>query len=101
MTLYRLPLQPVPQRFEIDFLGVTYVLSNRWNDEAAYWMLDWFDANGVPLVMGMPVVAGVNLLEPYASLPAGTLAVITEGDPNASPTLLSLGTDSNLYYLPP
>lgn len=99
--LFLIPLQNVPQRFEIELYATTYIIENRWNAEGLVWFLDWYDGTGKALVMGMPLVAGVNLAEAFPQLPPGVLAVITDGNEFADPTLTNLGVESNLYYLSP
>ncbi|HWI02398.1 MAG TPA: hypothetical protein VNT52_00970 [Acidimicrobiales bacterium] len=99
--LFRIPLEPVPQRFEIDLAGVPYLVAARWNDAPeGGWFLDLYDAEGEPLAMGCPLVTGANLLEQLAHLGIpGVLAIVTDGDEDAPPTLGNLGGESNLYYL--
>lgn len=102
LTLFQIPLQNIPQRFEIALGTVTYTVENRWNSIAGYWELDWYDATGLPLVMGMALLGGVDLLDPYPQLGGNTaaLVVLTAGaDNGATPTLDGLGVDSQLYYL--
>lgn len=99
--LFTIPVQNVPQRFEIELLAVTYVIENRWNSIAGYWELDFYDALGVPIVMAVPVLAALNMFEAFPELPPGILAIITEGDEDIDPTLVGLGIESKLYYLTP
>ena len=96
---YIVPVQNIPQRFEIELRGTTYTIENRWNSQMGYWELDWYDADGLPLVMAMAVLAGVNLLDPYPELPPGGMVVLTDGDDGVDPTLAGLGVESQLYYI--
>jgi hypothetical protein len=95
---YQIPVQNVPQRFEIELSGAAYTLENRWNSIAGYWEIDWYDADGMPLVMAVPVLGGADLLEGYPELPTGVMAVFTDGAPDIDPTLDGLGGESLLYY---
>lgn len=99
MTPFLISLQNVPQRFEIELDGTTYILENRWNDWAGYWELDWYDALGEPLVMAVVLAGGVNIIEPYPELPAGGMVVLTSGDDDIDPTLEGLGVESQVYYV--
>lgn len=96
---YSIPVQNIPQRFEIELAGISYTIENRWNSQMGYWELDWYDADGLPLVMAMAVLAGVNLLDPYPELPPGGLVVLTDGDEGIDPTLDGLGIESKVYYI--
>lgn len=96
---YSIPVQNIPQRFEIELAGATYTIENRWNSQMGYWEFDWYDADGEPLVMAMAVLAGVNLLDPYPELPPGGLVVLTDGEEGIDPTLDGLGIESKVYYI--
>lgn len=96
-TLYKIQLRNVPERFDIDLAGTTFVFETRWNDYAKYWALDIYDADSNPLIMAIPMITGANLIEQYPQLD-GFLAILTDGDDYAIPTLQSLGVESNLYY---
>lgn len=100
-TLFKIPFANVPQRFEIELNGTPYIVVNRWNDSAeGGWFIDIYDANDVPLVMNIPLVAGENLIGQVAYIGLeGVLGVVTDGDDNAEATLDNLGGESNVYYL--
>ena len=51
-TVFKIPLANIPQRFEIELGGTTYIVENRYNPvKHGGWFLNFFDANGVPLLM--------------------------------------------------
>ena len=68
--------------------------------ETTCWMLDISDAANAPLIQGIPLVTGVDLLQqyPYVGI-AGQLVCQTTGDPYAVPTYDNLGIDSKLYFI--
>ena len=70
---YVIPLTPEPQRFRIVLAGRELLLA-------------------VPLVSGIPLVAGCDLLEPYAYLGLGG-ALLLSGDEPPSPDTLGRGVD--------
>ena len=54
---YVIPLTPEPQRFSIVLAGRELLLAVRWMDAPeGGWLLDMADAEGVPLVSGIPLV---------------------------------------------
>ena len=64
------------------------------------WVLDVYDSGGNPIVTGIPLVTGENLLAQYAYLGfIGGLWVQTTSDPDAVPTFQNLGGDGQLYYV--
>lgn len=98
-TVYKMPLTNVPQRFSMDIVGVTYIITCRWN-ESIGWSIDINDANDVPLIACLPLVVGSDLLGQYAHIGIGaSLVVYTDGDQYEPPTLANLGIESNLYLL--
>jgi hypothetical protein len=99
-TFYEVPLVSTPQTLSIALGGATYNLTVQWNWVAQLWVLDVADVNNVPLVGGIPLVTGANLLEEYAYLGfGGALIATTDSDPAAPPAFTGLGTTSHLYFV--
>ncbi|CAB4149493.1 hypothetical protein UFOVP558_3 [uncultured Caudovirales phage] len=101
MANFQIPLQNVPQSFQIALAGIEYILTCKWNDSAdAGWVIDLADAlTSTPIVANIPLVTGVDLLAglEYLGIP-GKLFVFTDGDDFAVPTLDNLGVESNVYF---
>jgi hypothetical protein len=97
---YEIPLTPQAQVFSITLAGVSYQFTLVWRDApGGGWFLDIADQNSNPLVLGLPLVTGVDLLAQYPHLNfSGTLTVVTSGDTNAVPTYTNLGTASKLIF---
>ena len=98
---YIMPLTNSPQQFLIPLAGVTYTVTNKWNDQGQYWCLDIADINDNPIVGNVPLITGGDCLAglDYLGI-GGSLYVLTEGaSPDDIPTLQNLGVDSNLYFL--
>ena len=100
-TYFNIPLQPQPQTFSIILSGTEYTFTLQYrNVEDGGWTLDIADSDNNPIVQGVPLVTGANLLEKYAYLGfVGALWVQTQSDPDAVPTFENLGTDGLLYYV--
>lgn len=99
MAIYEIPLKPTPQLLKIALAGTTYSLRVDWNLAAACWMLDIRQADETPIVEGIPLVTGVDLLEQYGYLNfGGRLFAQTDGDINQPPTFSDLGTLGHLYF---
>jgi hypothetical protein len=102
MTTFVLPLQNVPQVFDIALAGVNYTMTCRWNAAPdAGWVLDLVNADsGVPVVANVPLITGADCLAGLEYLGInGQMIVLTDGDAFAVPTLENLGVESNLYFL--
>lgn len=103
MDIFLVPLDTSNQSFEIQLAGRELVLDCVWNGQAGAWMLSLYDGlTDEPLLMSMPLVAGIDLLAQHKYLGIdGQLFVYTDGDETAPPTLDNLGVESNLYLVTP
>lgn len=99
--IFRVPLVPTAQRFDITFAGRALTLTARWNGEAPAWSIDLADGlTGESLLNNLDLVTGVDLLEQFRYLGiAGGLFAFTDGDSKEPPTETNLGTGSNLYLV--
>jgi hypothetical protein len=104
MSVSLVPLAGVNERFTIT-LGATYGFQIIWRDDPCGmggWFLDIADALGNPLIQGLPMRAGQDLLAQYGYLGfTGQLWMQTAQDPTADPTFDNLGTDCNMYWVTP
>ncbi|WP_027188684.1 phage baseplate plug family protein [Desulfovibrio cuneatus] len=97
MADYLVPLTPEPQRFSIALAGKTYTLVVRWfAAPEGGWHVDMEDtATGTPLLAGIPLVAGCNLLEQYAHMEFGGELWVTGDLP---PSLENLGSGVDVVF---
>ncbi|MFM0044128.1 phage baseplate plug family protein [Paraburkholderia sediminicola] len=99
-THYEIPLSPEPQTFTIALAGTTYGFTVGWNAPNASWMIDIADASGNPILSGIPMVTGADLLEQYGYLSFGfALVAQTDNAPDVVPTFATLGQTSHLYAI--
>jgi hypothetical protein len=97
-TAYEIPLKNEAQQLNITIEGVVYSLALAWNTFAGAWYLDVSDQNLTPILQGVKLLPGGDLLAPYAYLGFGfELVVQTDHDTFAAPTYANLGVDSHLY----
>lgn len=97
-----IPLIAAPQSFSISLNGSIYSVRLAWNTVAASWTLDLADVNNVPILQGIPLVTGADLLEQYAYAGiGGSLYVQSDGDLTAVPTFTNLGSTGHLYFVTP
>lgn len=102
MSNFLLPLTNIPQKFDIALAGVNYTMTCRWNDAPdGGWLLDLANAeSGEVIVANVPLVTGGDCLDGLDYLGInGQLAVLTDGDQFAVPTLTNLGVESNVYFI--
>jgi hypothetical protein len=101
---FEIPLKPNAQKFFVALGGIQYQMSTYWRTaNAGGWFIDIFSFSGNPILTGLPLVTGLNLLEPYPALNignGGALFVATDGDLYAVPTYVNLGVNSHLYFVP-
>jgi hypothetical protein len=105
MQAFEIPLVPSPQRFAVQLGGTGYSLTFQFRnaglpEAGGTWVVDIGDSLGNPLVCGIPLVTGADLLAQYAYLNfGGALVVTSDGDPDAVPTFDNLGITSHLYWV--
>ncbi len=88
-------------RREVVWDGVRIFLTFFTNREDGLWYLDVDDADGVRMLSGIGVVAGLNLFAQYRymDLPPGILFVVDHTGAKRDPTLDSfLVGDMTVYY---
>lgn len=100
-TFYEIPLTPDPQRFTVTLSGVDYRITVQYRAAGgAGWVLDIADTTNGPIVSGIPLVTGVDLLGQYRHLGfAGRLWVQGAADPDDVPTFEDLGIGSHVFWV--
>ncbi|WP_298165130.1 hypothetical protein [Novosphingobium sp.] len=101
MAAFEIPLTAEPQAFSIQLLGVPYQMTLQWRNNAqGGWVLDIADATGVPIVLGIALVTGADLLAQYGYLGlGGALFVLNSASSDDAPTFADLGTDAHLVFV--
>jgi hypothetical protein len=100
MSAFPLPVSATAQSFFVQLVNVTYKITLRWNTVAVCWVMDLADSEEVPLVQGIPIVTGTDLLAPYRYLGiGGGMVALTEGNPDAVPTFENLGAGGDVFFI--
>jgi hypothetical protein len=96
-----IPLSPSPQRFTITLAGTSYELTFMWRETTeGGWFLDIAEPGAAPIIQGIPLVIGVDLLKQYGYLGiAGSLIVMKDDEPTVDPTFDDLGVLSHVYFV--
>jgi hypothetical protein len=99
-TPYEIPLSAQPSIFQIALAGTTYACKVYWCPPSASWVLDIAGADETPIISGIPLLTGCDLLfqHKYLNLKGG-LWVQSDVDLYAVPDFTSLGTQGHLYFL--
>lgn len=93
--IYEIPLNNGNQKFNIRLGGVQYKFQLIYRVKS--WYLDIFDTAETPLIAGLPLVMGDNLLIQHQHIIKGSLYVLnTNEDENQS--FSDLGTLIKLYW---
>lgn len=99
---YVVPLTPSNQEFDISLSGVSYHFRVKWNSFSNAWILYIEDSKQNPILSGLPLVTGCDLLEQYGYLNiGGALIVQSTNDASLVPDYNSLGSTGNLFYIIP
>lgn len=99
---YLIPLKPQNQEFDISLAGVSYHLKVIWNSASQCWILDIADSQQEPILSGIPMVTGCDLLEQYGYLNInGAMIVQSTNDVSLVPDDTTLGSTGNLFFVIP
>jgi hypothetical protein len=102
-SVYEIPIIAGPQRFTITLSGAILQMRLIYADAPeGGWVLDIHDRENQPLIDGIPLVPGVNLLDQYDYLtPGGGLYIVTPGEPDKVPQFNDLGNSTKLFWVIP
>jgi hypothetical protein len=101
-NVLRIPVTARPQTFTIALSGSEYTIRLYWLNPAQCWVFDFMDQSAAPILAGVPLVTGVDLLEQHRYLGFnGGLFVISDSlPPDTIPDFTHLGVTGHVYYLP-
>jgi len=99
-TAYEIPTKPYSERFNISLNNVIYQILKVWNVANQSWIIDISDSNGNPILSGVPLITGADLLDQYRHLLfGGEMECQTDHNLQAVPTYDNMGSESHLYWL--
>lgn len=103
MATLEIPLQPATQQqLSVQIAGATYSLSLWWNDQdnGGTWYLDLGDAADNPLINGIALVPGGDLLAQYSYMQFGfQLLAVSDTNPDGGLGWDTLGVTDHLYVV--
>lgn len=104
ITAFLIPTIPAAQTFKVQLSGTVYTFTLIYRDDPGGeggWVLDIGDSLNNPILRGIPLVTGADLLAQYEYLGfGGQLIVATSSNPGDVPLFTNLGSDANLYWIP-
>lgn len=81
---------------------MVYRMTYKWNAVSACWVVDIADSNDVPVLNGLSMITGADLLEQFAYMGfAGQLIAQTDHDADSVPTFKNLGVNGHLFFATP
>jgi hypothetical protein len=99
MNCLEVPVTARPQTFTLTISSTVYTIKQYWLKPAQCWVLDFGDQSGAPLLCGIPLVPGINLLRQYQYIIPGMLFVVTDDAiPDTIPDFTHLGITGKVYY---
>lgn len=97
---FEIPVDPIPQKLTTQMAGKTWNLVISWNTYFGRWVIDFIDAQQVPVLQGIPLVTGVDLLGQHQHLGfGGSLVVQSDSDPFVEAEFTTLGVSARLYFV--
>lgn len=102
VLFFELPVAPWPQDFQVTLRRrrtFRFVTQYRTADEAG-WLIDLFDVTaGAPLVRGIAVVTGLDLVWQYDAFDLGFHLIMQCGGGRTTPTFESFGVEDRLILV--
>lgn len=99
ITINEIPLSPDNQQFNISLADTTYRMRLMWRDDAG-WVMDMQDSGGNPMISGIPLVTGIDLLAQYSFMGFGFgIYAMCDDVTQEYPTKIDLGNGSHLYFV--
>ncbi|AOK32659.1 hypothetical protein AQ611_22180 [Burkholderia singularis] len=99
MQSYEIPLVAEAQKLKISLSGAVCQLTLVYRGPAG-WVVDIGNDSGTPIVSGIPLVTGADLLAQYRHLGIdGRLWVQGDAHPDDIPTFGDLGIGSKVYWI--
>lgn len=85
---------------QVELDGVLYTLGFTYNARANYWVMDIYDANELPILVGIRIITGWLLTDRFVmeGLPPGDFFVFDSSGKNEDPTQDDFGTVKTLVY---
>jgi len=101
VRVFRVPVPARPVTFTIPLGGIQYNWQTYWLVPMECWVVNIADSRGNPLINGIPLVPGLNLLGQFGYVIDGTLFVRSDHDPDAIPDFTHLGITGHVFFIPP
>ena len=99
MTVYSIPLYSGAQQFQVSLEDRTVQIRLIWREaEGGGWIMDLLETDGTPILAGLPLRCGQNLLEQYQYLGLGKMMCLIDGDDSRDPTYEDMGSTLQLYW---
>lgn len=103
MPAMEIPLSAAqPQSLTIALAGVVYNITLKWCNAplGGGWVIDIADANDNPIINGIMMVTGLDLLAPYPQYNFGGQLIAKEHNPLLpGPAYADLGSDGRLFFV--
>lgn len=103
MAAFEFPLTPGAQQMTVPVSDEQFTFRFAWSDSPeGGWFIDILRLDGSPLVRGLPLTAGENVLQQFDYLGiSGAIYVQTDNDPLVEPTYDNLGLNGRVFFVTP
>jgi hypothetical protein len=99
-TVYSLPVKPYPVKFRTMVNDTDYWFATQYREaDEAGWVLDILNANENPLIMGIALVSGLDLMWQYHHMALDFSLVMSCRENRGTPTYESLGSQDELLLV--
>lgn len=97
--LFSIPLYSGAQQFLVTLDNKTLQIRLIWREAPeGGWFIDFFDVDETPILCGIPLRCGHNLLGQYEYLSLGKMQAMINNDDSRDPTYDDMGNNLELYW---
>ena len=92
--------EPGAWEAQIELTGVIFILNFKWNALNEYWVMNIFDRNDQPILLGVKVVVNWNLTEQFVAVGMPTGDIVCQNVLGAFQQILrfDMGDIDELFY---
>lgn len=101
-TVFSVPLRSGTQQFVVSLGTISVMMRLIWRSASGGgWFIDIYESDGLtPILCGLPVRCGQNMLSQYQYLGLGRMVALIDGQAERDPSYDDMGSNLQLYWTP-
>jgi len=101
MSIQLLPTTNYPYtEYQVKFDNQAYTITTRWNETDESWYMDIVGVTNGVSYLGLKIVGGVGIIDPFAILELGSFYLIDLEEKYEDPDFDGFGDRYRIFYVP-